>query len=1117
MSPIAKRRRTDMEETSGDEKALRQAQKKHAAAQHKTQLTAQAVGEMYSYKSNVFRMETEEMLSEVAFNYGSKRMASVEKTLHQLKDLVDAIPERSGLKIAEVEAEMKKRNINIPFPESKPAKDAQYQFSFAKPSYVNVTGSYALKTVIKQKEGLSIDLVLSMPSEMFQEKDYMNYRYFHKRAYYLAVVASALADSKELRGLKMEYSFMNGDQLKPILVVSPGSEAGSDAKSLKWSINIIPSAPSNIFPAGKLYPLKNCVRPQQAADAPAKATSAPVFDPTPVYNASLAADMTYFPYLALLHSSSSTCAAFTDACVLGRVWLRQRGFGGAVSKGGFGHFEWAVIMAFLLKGGGTKGHALLAAGYSNYQMFKAMLQFLAGRNLSIDPLVFGTTESVKKAGSKAPVLFDGERGVNVLYKMTPWSYEMLRHEAERTLECLNNTTLSDQFEVVFLQKADEPCYKFDVVARLPFPSEAELAGHVSVTAISLGREVDYAQRIYNVLKEGLTDRASLIHLSLPSERSFAIKGTPQADISSGKITIGLLLNPQNVSRTIDRGPSPEEKKKAAAFRMFWGPKAELRRFPDGSIIESVTWPKSKVPVYQQIISHIFTRHFDVELVEHLEFVGNAFNHILDGGEQVTLFQPVYDAFDTLDRDLKSLTGIPLAMRHVSAAAPALRAATVDIPMTPDHPLMEPADVVVQFESSSRWPDDLVAIQKTKASFLIQMGRLLEEKKPDQLITRVGLENETAEIMNYAFLDVIYLSGPSFRIRIYHDREATLLENRSKDPSLSPRSKDAAIAALAAHRRTFVLAPRHTDGIRQLTHRFPLLSPTIRLLKRWFSSQLLTPHVTEEFIELLAARSFLYPFPNSVPASVLTGFLRTIGFLARWDWRTDPLILDISSTDGLKSEDFTKIRENFTNTRTHTDPAMNHVAMWVASNHDREHSLWTTGNRPAKVVAARITALARAARSHLDGKILFSPETAEFDFVLDLNPRFVRGSGVKKSSSSTTKFKNLEQSGEVTAEDLGRLGFDPVGAFVEEISTLYSGTVIFFSSPSWPVVGGVWAPSTARKWKAELGYSSIPVAAKKAQEEQEDGDVQVKLNKDAILNEIARIGGELVSRVVVNRA
>ena len=99
MSPIAKRRRTDMDENSENENALRQAQRKHAAAQHRTKLTAQAVGEMYSYKSNVFRMETEEMLNEVAFNYGSKRVAAVEQTLHRLKDLIDAVPERKGLKV----------------------------------------------------------------------------------------------------------------------------------------------------------------------------------------------------------------------------------------------------------------------------------------------------------------------------------------------------------------------------------------------------------------------------------------------------------------------------------------------------------------------------------------------------------------------------------------------------------------------------------------------------------------------------------------------------------------------------------------------------------------------------------------------------------------------------------------------------------------------------------------------------------------------------------------------------------------------------------------------------------------------------------------------------------
>ena len=121
---------------------------------------------------------------------------------------------------------------------------------------------------------------------------------------------------------------------------------------------------------------------------------------------------------------------------MGRVWLRQRGFGGAVSKGGFGHFEWALLMAFLIKGGGPKGHGLLATGYSNYQMFKAMLQFLASRNLAVDPLVFGTKENVKRVGAKVPVVFDGEHGVNLLFKMTSWSYSLVGFSLPLLTNCL---------------------------------------------------------------------------------------------------------------------------------------------------------------------------------------------------------------------------------------------------------------------------------------------------------------------------------------------------------------------------------------------------------------------------------------------------------------------------------------------------------------------------------------------------------------------------------------------------------------------------------------------------------------------------------------------------------
>jgi len=37
------------------------------------------------------------------------------------------------------------------------------KFSYEKPAYVNIAGSYALKTVSKQHEGFAIDLILQMP------------------------------------------------------------------------------------------------------------------------------------------------------------------------------------------------------------------------------------------------------------------------------------------------------------------------------------------------------------------------------------------------------------------------------------------------------------------------------------------------------------------------------------------------------------------------------------------------------------------------------------------------------------------------------------------------------------------------------------------------------------------------------------------------------------------------------------------------------------------------------------------------------------------------------------------------------------------------------------------
>lgn len=215
-------------------------------------------------------------------------------------------------------------------------------------------------------------------------------------------------------------SYINDDLLRPILVVSPSGDGSElDFTASKCTIRLIPAVARGVFAARKLLPTQNCVRPAQVEGGAAK------LSPTTLYNSSLLADTTYFPHLSQLHTASKSCTAFKDACILGRVWLRQRGFGGDFSKGGFGHFEWAILVAFLLKGGGSKGHPIVSPGYSNYQMFKAIVQFLATRDLVANPLIFNAGEEVRIEGSKLPVLFDGSNGLNMLFKMTPWSYNLV--------------------------------------------------------------------------------------------------------------------------------------------------------------------------------------------------------------------------------------------------------------------------------------------------------------------------------------------------------------------------------------------------------------------------------------------------------------------------------------------------------------------------------------------------------------------------------------------------------------------------------------------------------------------------------------------------------------------
>ncbi|KAJ5885309.1 hypothetical protein N7495_009819 [Penicillium taxi] len=1037
------------------------------------------------YKSNFFKLQMDELLGGLRLDYDG-RISKIQDTLHKLKETIESLPDRSPKSISEAETELRTGSeIVVPWPEPRPAKDTKYTLSYAKPSNINVVGSFALKNGAKTAESRSVDLAVTMPCSIFQEKDYVNYRFFHKRAYYIACLAAGIQEPMNALGLDTKFTFQDGDSLRPIILLESRLASKSDSSKSRSQIRILTAIEPTLFPITRTLPTKSNIRQGSSVD------KSETGEPTPYYNASLRSEAAVSLYHKFLYSASQKCESFRDACILGRIWLQQRGMSTSFQNGGFGGFEWTTLVSLLFEGGGPTGQPILLRSYSSYQIFKATLQFLAGRDLTIPLLLFATDIAVTDGG---PVLYDGRRGLNLLYKMTSWSYASLRKEATVTLKMLNESR-EDNFDKVFIVKVDEPALRFDRLLSLPKAFNGDTI-----------RALRDQNALFTTLSRALGDRVKLISFSSQCAGSWSIRSKAMNKKASHGLSVGLLLDANHVSRVVDHGPPAEEKEEAASFREFWGEKSELRRFKDGNILESLAWSDqpSDGSVVHQIIAYTLHRHFKVTEEDFL-FAGDAYDDkLFDKGDGIVLyssshFQSINEAFSDLERSIGNMEEVPLTIRHLAPASSLLRYTALRVHSAGG--VNEPADIVLQFESSSKWPDDFAAIQMTKAAFLLKIGDSLESSGAASSC-RVGLENESSKVLNNTYLDIVHTSGFIFRLRIHHDREQTLLERQLKDKTVSPREREEVAYALFTYKKYFVQTPRLTQALRSLCTRMPLLSSTIRLVKHWFSSHLFSAQICDELIELLTIRTFTQPYPWDCPASVMTGFLRTLHFLSRWDWQQEPFVVDLSGD--LNPQITETIRTRFAAWRN-IDPAMNTLALFVASDVDTDGVTWTQYEMPSKVVAGRMSALAKAAvnlirrdSGDLDVSDLFQTSLAPYDFVINLRSK-IQGD----LSAPVSKYKNLVESG------FGRAGkIAAVKAFVQDVQACYNQSLLlFYGDERCGVIAGLWNPQTLkpRSWNLKTAFSTAPA-------ESQEGQDQVMINQPAILNEIARLGEGLIETI-----
>ena len=256
---------------------------------------------------------------------------------------------------------------------------------------------------------------------------------------------------------------------------------GSHADRLdlcKYRLRIITAAPSELFSLRRTLPWCNCIRPQKIVSGNEE------LRPTPFYNCTLRSETSMHFYSNLIHQTSRSVEDFQDALILFAIWLRQRGFGSAIADGGFGVYESSLLMAALLEDGGLRGRPMFQANYSRHQLFKALLSFLKTRDLIKDPLLLHCDLQISKSMNllKAPILFDGNQGLNVLFKMSAWSYQRVRHcllawtigrqlislklrqDASATLAQLNDATL-DPFQDCFISRTGNPVLRYDHTLR----------------------------------------------------------------------------------------------------------------------------------------------------------------------------------------------------------------------------------------------------------------------------------------------------------------------------------------------------------------------------------------------------------------------------------------------------------------------------------------------------------------------------------------------------------------------------------------------------------------------------------------------------------------------------
>lgn len=1059
------------------------------------------------FHCSLLKMQMEELLKEVFVSERKKQQ--IDSFVQTVTRLCQTVPKTEKVEMTDLS--WLTGTVKVPFllvPQMSKGK-----FHMAPPSSVELIGSYPLGTCTKPN--VMVDLVVIMPSDILQEKDALNQRYPRKRALYLAGLAQHLTASSEVGTLS--YSCLHGNRLRPVLLLSP---PGKDSSSFSVRIHACP--PPGFFKPSRFHPQRNNIRTEWYTGIQSPEIIEP---PTPHYNSTLLGDLLPRAHFQFLSAIQSQCPAFADAVALLKVWLRQRHLD--KGPGCFNGFLSSMLLAYLLT-----THRI-SNSMTAYQLLRNSLNFLASTDLSVNGISLAknpdsTVPSLEEFHRSYQVVFVDPSGhLNLCADMTTWTYKQLQHEASVSMEFWDNATVegfqsllmtpkpmirtSDHvFQLCDLAKLQSSCKKLNLLNEL-----MDFSGNYIQASLPY---------ILSLIQRGLDQRIILLTHSRAPDPEWSVQNEAPKYKDQPPLSFGLLLKPELAASVLERGP-PADSPKAAEFRQLWGSRSELRRFQDGAITEAVLWEgesmcqKRLVP--KQIITHLLQLHAIIP-ESSVRYVGATVDDVIkirqevsSTGEEESLL--VVQSFDDLSRKLWQLEGLPLAITSVQGAHPALRYTQVFPPQPtkmdfsffdkekisrsllpkegkPCPTYVAPLTVICHMEGSGKWPHDRLAIRHIKAAFHIRLGELLKQHH------------------NYTFracpthLDV-WKDGLVFRIQIaYHREPQVLRESVGADGLLVVRDTE---EAQALEMET-IHKPFLTSTLHGLQQQHACFGAVCRLAKRWIGAQLFSGDITNDAADLLVASLFLQPAPFTPPGSPQVGFLRFLHLLASFDWRNNPLIVNLN--DQLTVADYTEIKNDFMASRESLP------VMFIATPKDKKMSLWTK-QAPSVQMLQRIIVVAAESLKALERQLMSSEEIQDvrlvmrppldaYDVLIHLNPKQV------PLLSQAVDPPAITFSRGTTAGSVGQSGgpmpvvdYDPVSLYLKELRESFGDLALFFCDPfGGTVIAVLWKP----KAFSPLPFKTSQMSARTVQVNGED--ITTVPNVEAILEDFRIMGSGLVKTV-----